>query len=175
MQLRSFTVKPQEVPAFSEPSPSLGRLPSEFCGILRGRPEPCVDSYVHFVLTSTLGLPWLLRSWGDWDKLGWRDLPSGGWSVGACDHEVAKSWNELLSRALLSVPGSILQMGHCLISLKSLVSVWSTGSKRNPDLRLPSPQTLTFQQGMWVCLDLTCVGSELYFLVASSGTKQNLN
>lgn len=62
MQLGSFTVKPQEVLAFSEPSPSLGRLPFEFCGILRGIPEPCVDSHVHFVLTSTLGLPRLLRS-----------------------------------------------------------------------------------------------------------------
>ena len=62
MQLRSFTVKPQEALAFSKPSPSLGKLPSEFCGILRGRPEPCADSHVHFVQTSLLGLPWLLRS-----------------------------------------------------------------------------------------------------------------
>ena len=52
MQLGSFTVKPQEALAFSEPFPSLGRLPSEFCGILRGRPEPCADSHVHFVQTS---------------------------------------------------------------------------------------------------------------------------
>lgn len=68
--------------------------------------------------------------------------------MGVCDHEVAKSWNEPLSHALLSVPGSILQMGHHLISLKSLMSVWPTGSRRNSDLWLPSPQTLILQQGM---------------------------
>lgn len=66
--------------------------------------------------------------------------------MGACDHEVAKTWNKLLSQAL-SVPGSILQMGHHLISLKSVVSVWSTGLRRNSDLWLPSLQTLTLQTG----------------------------
>lgn len=35
-----FTVKPQEAPAFSEPFPSLGRLPSECCGILQGDLSP---------------------------------------------------------------------------------------------------------------------------------------
>lgn len=65
--------------------------------------------------------------------------------MGVCDHEVAKELGEPepleVTLCYLSLE-SIYRWDIILSSLKSLMSVWPTGSRRNSDLWLPSPQTL---------------------------------